>query len=97
MRNIEEVSYFKTGSYRTRIHGEPPLRGWAVMYISGMEAMPDTKAGDWLSLWDKRTEDIIFKFENGRPHMCFEEEAQATGVVEKLWEEAEIETEVVKI
>jgi hypothetical protein len=75
----------------------PPLSGWAVQYVSGME-QPDIKGGFWLSHWrvDSTQNSATFNFEPGL-RMCYNEEKDAIAVSNALRENAEIETRVVKV
>jgi hypothetical protein len=95
MKNVE-IFNRKIPVFRVPIQGMPPLRGWAVRYISGMEGTSDIEPGDWLSEWHIGAEDVVFNFEHGL-HMCFNAEADATRATEYLFKAAEIKTEVVKV
>jgi hypothetical protein len=95
MKNVE-VIHSERGAWRVPIHGMPPLSGWAVQHVSGME--PEIKEGYWLSQWQTNSarDTATFNFEPGL-HMCFNEEKDAIAVSNALRENAEIETRVVKI
>jgi hypothetical protein len=96
MKNVEIVHSTGLGAWRVPIHGLPPLSGWAVQYISGMDSEIET--GSWMSFWrlnPDRTE-ATFNFEPGL-HMCYNDEATALAISKALQEVAEIETRVVKI
>jgi len=95
MKNVE-IFNRKIPVFRVPIRGMPPLGGWAVRYISGMEGTPDIEPGAWLSEWHIGAEDVVFNFEHGL-HMCFNTEADATRATEYLLKAAEIKTEVVKV
>jgi hypothetical protein len=83
-------------SFRVSIHGMPPLNGWAVQYVSGMEAVSDIKPNYWLSEWHLSTRDVTFNFESTL-HMCFRTEEDANRASEVLLELAEIATKVVRV
>jgi hypothetical protein len=99
MKNIEEIPSPTIPSFRVRIQGAPPLRGWAVKHLSGMEDL-GVKPGFWLSQWrvsstgDK--DSATFKFEPELA-MCFNEESVAKAVSTVLREQGEIQTEIVRI
>jgi len=77
------------------VKGLPPLSGWAVKYVSGMEGMPDIESGDFLSQWHVGANDVVFNFEHGL-HMCFNTEADAVQAADFL-KGAEIMTSIVKV
>jgi|GEM_PF-4203098 len=93
-KNVEEV-VLPIPSFRVPIEGMPPLRGWAVKYVSGMG--PDYKPGYWLSRWhiNAAEHEVLFTFEAAL-HMCFNQEPGAVAAAEAL-RKYDIETEVVKI
>jgi hypothetical protein len=93
MKNVEVLPC--RPSFRFPIQGAPPLRGWSIQYVSGIDGS-ERKAGDWLTEWNENTTEITFRFEN-QLVMCFREEATALRVSKKLREETEIETKVVKV
>jgi hypothetical protein len=94
MKNVEFAP--ARPAFRVPIDGLPPLSGWAVQYVSGMESETGIKQGYWLSNWNATGEAAYFGFQAGL-HMCFNEERDAIAVSEALRNEAEIETRVVKI
>jgi hypothetical protein len=95
MKNVE-VFHSRVPTFRVPIQGLPPLSGWAVRYVSGMEGTPDIAPGDWLSRWHVGGDDVVFNFEHGL-HMCFNEETDATRAADYLLKAAEIKTAVVKV
>jgi hypothetical protein len=95
VKNVE-VQESTRGSYRIRVAGMPPLRGWALKYISGMEEMGDVHSGYWLSRWYADTEAAEFAFEE-ELHFAFTDQQGAEKVSRFLREGAEISTEVVKV
>ena len=96
MKNVEVVHSKGMGAWRVPIQGMPPLKGWAVQYLSGMG--PDIEEGFWLSFWrvNAARDEATFNFEPGL-HMCYTEEADAIAISDALRKIAEIETRVVKI
>ncbi|MFI5117174.1 MAG: hypothetical protein ACHP8B_10820 [Terriglobales bacterium] len=96
MKNVEEVVK-KIPVYRVRIKGAPPLRGWALKHLSGMEAL-DVKPGYWLSEWSLSSDGTTATF-NFEPelYVAFDTEAEAKAVSDALRANSEIETEVLKI
>ena len=97
MSNVQKVS--GAGYFRVPMHGAPPLRGWNLQYVSGLDD-PDVKPGYWLSQWNvspisDTTANLKFCFE---PEliMCFDTEAEAMANSDTLRKE-KIETEVVKV
>ncbi len=95
MKHVEIIQS-KIPVFRVPIHGLPPLSGWAVKYVSGMEGTPDIEPGDWLSQWHVGADDVVFNFEHGL-HMCFNAEADATRASDYLLKAAEIKTAVVRV
>jgi hypothetical protein len=95
MKNVE-VIHSTASAWRIPIQGLPPLRGWAVQYVSGMDAA--IKAGYWLSFWrvNSARDSATFSFEAGL-HMCFDGETEANAISDALRRFAEIETRVVEI
>lgn len=85
------------GAWRVPVQGMPPLKGWAVQYVSGMGK--GVEEGSWLTFWrvNAARDEATFNFEPGSPHMCYDEEADALAVSGALRNVAEIETRVVKI
>ena len=68
MKHVE-IIHSKIPTFRVPIHGLPPLSGWAVRYVSGMEGTPDIEPGDWLSQWHVGADDVAFYFEHGLRHV----------------------------
>jgi hypothetical protein len=95
MKNVQLITQ-KLPAFRIPMEGLPPLSGWAIRYVGGMEENSNVKSGDWLSQWHVGPEDVVFAFEHGL-HMCFNQEADAVRAVDYLLKMAEIRTKVVKI
>lgn len=94
MKNVEILP--PKSIFRVPIHGHPPLRGWALKYLSGIEEVADVKPGYWMTQWYFAGGSATFAFEAGVT-MCFTDETEANRISESLRNEADIETEVVKI
>ena len=94
MKNIQHLSGKRL--LRIPVQGMPPLKGWAIKYLSGMQGDPEIKPGYWLDEWivspDRLSATIRFDAEL---HMCFHDETEAKQVCEALRSNAELETEVV--
>ena len=77
--------------------GAPPLRGWALRYVSGIDD-PLIKPGFWLTQWNPTADGagVNFNFESELV-MCFNDESAAVAVSKTLLDDTEIETSVVKI
>jgi len=95
MKNVE-VFHRKIPVFRVPVQGLPPLQGWALRYVSGIEGVSDIATGDWLSEWYIGADAVTFNFEHGL-HMCFNEEAEAKRAADYLLNTAEIKTTVVKV
>jgi len=95
MKNVE-TGQLRGVFFRVPVKGAPPLGGWAVRYLSGMEEVGDVKPGYWLSLWHVGAEYLDFRFEP-EAHMSFQEEEQARKASRLLREVTEIQTEVLKL
>jgi hypothetical protein len=96
MKNVERVSN-TSPAFRVPLYGAPPLKGWAVRYVSGISD-PEIKSGFWLSQWylepDKAS--ARFNFES-ELFMCYNDESVATRISDALRQHCEIETEVVHL
>ncbi len=95
MKSVQELNSTRP-SFRGGLKGTPPLSGWAIRYLSGMDPSSDIKPGYWLTLWLVSPDDFTFRFED-ELHICFHAKAKAAAVVKTLRERGDIETEVVKI
>ena len=95
MKNVTKLTHTRPG-FRIPVPGLI-LRGWAVRYVSGVDDPEMAKKGDWLSEWWVLNEKIQFAFEGGQPHMAWPDENEAKKVRDFLRENAEIETELVKV
>jgi hypothetical protein len=74
----------------------PPLQGWTLRLLEDLP-QADFKKGQWMSNWQPDGEGgVRFAFGPER-HLVFNSEAQAKNICEALRNNAEIETEVVKI
>ncbi len=80
---------------RIPIPGAPPLQGWALRCLQDLPEA-ETKKGYWMVDWRSDKDKVDFKFEEGL-YMVFNEESQANQIRDFLRENAEIDTEVVKI
>jgi hypothetical protein len=70
----------------------------AIRYKSGAEEKPDIAPGDLLSQWSVDSEGVTFNFSSDRTDMViFDEEADAVKVVGWLRNNAEVETEALKV
>ena len=95
MKNVEAIPPKGLGAWRVPVHGMPPLKGWAVQYVSGMG--PGVEEGSWVSYWQvNAARDRAGGFETDL-HMCYNDESEAVAVSDALRNVAEIETRVVKI
>lgn len=96
MKNVEAIQPKGLGAWCVPVHGMPPLKGWAVQYISGMG--PEIEEGYWLSNWrvNAARDSATFGFEPGL-NMCYTEESDAVAISDSLRNVAEIETKIVKI
>jgi hypothetical protein len=92
MKNVERLPL--RPAFRVPLHGAPPLRGWAVQYVSGID-YPEIKPGFWLSQWNIDPEGVTFNFDS-KPVMSFTDEQMARAASNAL-RELEIETTVVKV
>jgi len=98
---MKDVQFVPRGLpvYRIPVRGLPPLSGWAVKYVSGID---DGKVapGNWLDSWSVSpvsTEKQNITFDFGPDLLfCFNHEADAKDAVSRL-RRHEIETEVVKV
>jgi hypothetical protein len=95
MKNVE-ILQRSIPSFRVPIHGMPPLNGWGVQYVSGMEAVSDIKPNYWLSEWHLSAQHVTFNFESAL-HMCFKTEEDANRASQVLLDLAEITTKVVRV
>ena len=95
MKNVEVIDSGRV-AFRVRPENAPPIKGWAVRYLSGMEEASDVKPGYWLSRWQISDGYFTFNFER-ELDLHFGPEAEATRVSKTLRESAEIETEVVRL
>ncbi|SRR5260370_11672090 len=73
--------------------GLPPLNGWTVQYISGIEGASLTEPGHFLSSW--QPDKSYFAF-SPQPFLCFTEEESAKLVCDTLHDEMEIEAKVIR-
>jgi len=97
MKNVEEV-FAKRPVFKVRLKGAPPPHGWAIRYKSGAEEKPDIAPGDLLSQWSVDSEGVTFNFSSDPTDMViFDEEADAVKVVGWLRNNAEVETEALKV
>jgi hypothetical protein len=95
MKNVEVVNR-KFPAFRVPMVGIQ-LRGWAVRYKSGMESVGEIEPGYWLSEWHLSNDNHASLNFEPELHMVFDNEEYAKTVSTALRENAEIETEVVKI
>jgi hypothetical protein len=94
MKNCTVVT--AKGSAHIQITGMPPLHGWAIKYLSGIEEKT-IKPGFWLSMWDSTTQGgTEFAFHE-ELFMVFNDEAYARGIPDFLRTYADVETEAVKV
>lgn len=63
--------------YRVFLDNAPPLRGWAISYISGMEGEEEVKPGFYLAYWYPDGTHATFAFEPDL-HAVWKDEAEAT-------------------
>ncbi len=82
-------------AFHIPIQNAPRLSGWAVQYISGLDD-EEIKTGFWLAVWSIIGSEATLRFEP-EMHMCYRDEQEAIEVSKLLRENAEIETEVVKV
>ena len=96
MKNVERLTN-TSPAFRVKLHGAPPLRGWAIQYVSGISD-PEIKTGFWLSQWypEHGGTSVRFNFESELV-MCFNEEPPAMKVSDVLRQYCEIETKVVHL
>jgi len=87
----------RTGAFRIRLENAPPLHGWAVQYVSGMEGEEEIEPGYYLANWQPEPQrgSVVFAFE-AELNMVFHDEAYANHVRDSL-KKSEIEAEVVWI
>ena len=84
----------KAPTFRIDVKGAPPLRGWAIMYVSGIEDA-QLRRGFWLSQWV--TEETSVRIAFGPDiHMVFPSEESAQFASSALGQQ-DIETEVVRL
>jgi hypothetical protein len=95
MKNVERVA--NAPAFRVPLYGAPPLKGWAVRYVSGINDS-EIKPGFWLSQWhvDADRTSARFNFES-ELFMCYNDELSATKISDALRKHCEIETEVVNL
>ena len=93
MKNIVKAG--RGGAYRIPLDNAPPLRGWAIRYISGMEGEEEVEAGFYMAYWYPDSQGAVFAFERDL-HSVFGDEAEAIHVRDSL-KLSEIETEVERI
>ncbi len=80
---------------RVPIPGAPPLKGWTLKYVSGLE-QAHAKPGDLLSMWQYEGEKLTFAFEP-QLNMVFSDETGAKSASDLLRDGMEIKTEVIKV
>src|SRR5438128_960571 len=94
---VEEVVSTGVPVFRVRMQAAPPLKGFAVKYLSGMGGTPDLEPGYWLSRYFVDREGYInFNFEPDL-FFAFEGEDGAKAASQRLKDSAAIEMQVVKI
>jgi hypothetical protein len=95
MKNVKRLTSHPF--FRVPLAGAPPLRGWALRYVSGIEDHL-IKPGFWLTQWNPTADgtSVNFNFESELV-MCFNDESVAVAVSKTLLDNTEIETSVVKI
>jgi hypothetical protein len=93
MKNVEKVG--RGGMYRVPLENAPPLRGWAIRYVSGMEGEEEVEPGFYLAYWYPDGKYANFAFEPNL-HGVFKDENEAMFVAEQL-RLSEIITEVERI
>ena len=81
-------------SFRIKIEGAPPLRGWAVQYVSGIDNR-DPHESSWLSQWTIIEGWVTFAFDS-EVHMVFPHEEAARSASSAL-RQAEIETRIIHL
>jgi hypothetical protein len=59
--------------------GLPPLNGWTVQYVSGIEGATQTEPGHFLSKWQPNGDVIDFAF-SPQPLLCYTDEDAAKSV-----------------
>lgn len=96
MKNVERLASHPF--FRAPLYGAPPLKGWALQYVSGIDDDLEIKPGYWLTQWNPTPDrtSATFNFENELV-MCFNEEAAAAAISKALRDTTEIETKVVKV
>jgi hypothetical protein len=97
MKNVEQV-LSKRPVFKVRLQGAPPPRGWTVRYKSGAEEIPEYQPGNLLAQWSVDNDGVTFSF-SPNPHdlVTFDNEAEVAKIVEWLHENAEIESEALKV
>jgi len=95
MKNVQRLP--SRPFFRVPLQGAPPLRGWALRYVSGIDD-PLIKPGFWLTQWNPTPDgkSVNLNFEDELV-MCFNDESVATAISKELLANTEIETSVVKI
>lgn len=99
MKNVEQIQITLSGlpTFRVPMRGGPPLSGFAVRLLSGMEEVEDVKPGYWLSRFGLDHEGYhTFNFE---PELFFgfDKEEDARRASDLLRQGASIETAVVRV
>jgi hypothetical protein len=73
----------------------PPLHGWGIRLLSGLEKA-GWKKGFWLSKWTIAKDEMNAVFSEGDTSLVFNQQADAEGAA-ALLKRQDVETEVVKI
>jgi hypothetical protein len=74
MKNVVKAG--RGGMYRVSLLNAPPLRGWAIKYVSGMEDEDEVKPGFYLAYWYPDRTHADFAFEPDL-HAVWKDEAEA--------------------
>lgn len=93
MKNVVKAG--RGGMYRVSLLNAPPLRGWAIRYVSGMEGEEEVKPGSYLAYWHPDGTYATFAFQPDL-HGVWKEEMEAKFIQEQL-RLSEIVTEIDRI
>ena len=81
MKNVTKAG--RGGMYRVSLDNAPPLRGWAIRYVSGMEGESEVEPGFYLAYWLPDGKYATFAFEPDL-HTVWKDEAETEFIREQL-------------
>ena len=93
MKNVTSAG--RGGMYRVPLDNPPPLRGWAIRYVSGMEGEEEVEPGFYLAWWHPDGQFANFALEPDL-HTVWRDEAEAEFIREQL-KLSDIVTEIARI